>query len=124
MAASFSARATLMNWFRATPSASASLRASSSSDFCTRNAKLLLLIRLPQFPKRLTGRGDSQVAKVQRLEIAFVKSDQQVRPAIQGCFEDHIVVRTTKHGPPTKIGYDRFQNAGERVQQLDNLCGL
>jgi integrase len=40
----FSATATLMSWFRATPSTSAALRSSSSKEGCSRNAKLLRLM--------------------------------------------------------------------------------
>jgi hypothetical protein len=42
-AETFSATATLMSWFRATPSISAALRNSSSKEGCSRNAKLLRL---------------------------------------------------------------------------------
>jgi hypothetical protein len=40
----FSATATLMSWFRATPSDSAALRNSSSKEGCNRKAKLLRLM--------------------------------------------------------------------------------
>src|SRR6266849_1006693 len=121
MAASFSASATLMNWFSATPSASASLRASSKSDFCTRNAKLLLLIRFPQFPKRLAGRGDSQIPKSRLLEVALVERDQQVRLAIQSGLENHVVVWVTQHRPPTKARHHWFRDGRQSVQQFLNL---
>src|SRR2546423_8898056 len=113
-----------MNWFSATPSASASLRASSNSDFCSRSAKLLLLIRLLQLPKRLAGRTDSQISKSELLEIPLVESDQHIRPAIQRGFKYHVVVRVSQHRPPAKVGHNRFRYTGNRIKQLDDLRGL
>ena len=53
---SFSATATLMNWFRATPSLSETRRASSRSEVCSRSATLLFLVSslnlLPRFWRR------------------------------------------------------------------------
>jgi hypothetical protein len=58
-AETFSATATLMSWFRATPSNSAALRNSSSKEGCNRKAKLL----------RLSGSNSSSVVAPLRVEL-------------------------------------------------------
>jgi hypothetical protein len=75
----FSATATLMSWFRATPSSSAAFLNSSSSEGCKRNAKLLRLMgSTPNLLKRRS-RQNYGAAKLPASvgEIALIECHRQ-----------------------------------------------
>jgi hypothetical protein len=83
-AETFSATATLMSWFKATPSSSAAFLNSSRSEGCSRNAKLL---RLMASTPNLLKRGSWQNYGTVKLhasvgEIALIERHDCARPPV------------------------------------------
>jgi hypothetical protein len=93
MAESFSATATLINWFRATPSSSAVLRASSSRDGWSLSAKSLFFIMPPHLSSASCGvttaihHAEPIVSKSLRLKV-----DQQIRFPGESHFKYHLII--------------------------------
>src|SRR5215831_10699818 len=96
----FSATATLMNWLRATPSASDTRLASSRSDDCKRKATLLLRMSSYLFPRvgRLH-RANPEIAH-RSGQMMHIECHQPIGSAVDRGFQNHLVGRILQSRPP------------------------
>jgi hypothetical protein len=103
-AETFSATATLMSWFRATPSSSAAFLNSSSSEGCNRNAKLLRL--MASTPNLLERRRRQNYSAVELLasvgEIALIERHDCAGASVNCGLQNRVVVRIGQPWPPSE----------------------
>src|ERR1017187_10856229 len=122
-AETFSATATLINWFNATPSDAATRLASSNSDVWRRSSTLLLLmacsLHLPQYRAR-PARADPKYPRG-LCEMPYVECSQSIGIASHCRLEDHLICWILQPGSPKKPQRYRLHHSSQPVQHLVNF---
>src|ERR1035438_4875423 len=119
-AETFSATATLINWFNATPSDSATRFASSNSDVWRRSATLLLLMAsssdLAQYRTR-RARADPKFTR-RPGEMPHAESTQEIAGTVHRRCQYHFVRGIPQLGSPKEKHCYRLDHRSQRVEHL------